>query len=1010
MKKPLINDRLGLLNWIRPFGLLLGGLFFLLLPMTASCEESGEKPLLDQALETVGLDRKDISIRPDLSDSVLALSLFQKWIKSPLEAPREAQSIAQGLLETASRPYSFLRALAQPADISCPPFRKANLRSGFTLPAALPDELAQAIGLLLDAFQGAEEILSPMMTRVSPEESKLLEKYFYPEAASKATGEEETEGLPKTREMEEALRTVVKIDRGAILKAALIITEALERAVDIVTRVESWEEKVSTVSFMTPAGLVKIGGTGPDTHQEKAALIIDLGGDDTYNGEVASGRDGKCALVLDLDGNDNYLGKDFTQGAGFWGIGILRDLKGDDLYRAGRCSQGAGLFGVGLLVDGSGSDMYLGGSFVQAASLWGWGGLVDLEGEDSYLCGHTGQAYAGVMGVSCLSDREGNDKYLSGSGAPDRREPGMNQSFSQGFAVGMRDMVAGGFALLADGSGNDHYQCGYFGQGSSYWMAVGILYDERGTDTYTARRYSQGAGIHFSLGLLLDVEGNDHTYAWGVSQGCGHDYGIGMLVNESGDDTYVSGWLCMGASEANGIGLFLDNAGNDGYDNTQGMAVGRLIQNRRAGGPGIFVDTGGKDRYSGPGADNSMWGANRWSIGMDGKQTSPGGVHLSPPEGPPPLNKTAEKEKREETDRLSKRLSMSETLPRQEKIENLLSVASHWGHEREIPKKAGEILIEVDPAESVPVVLDYLDTPNIMSLVYMGTFFSVHADTALTLLIEKAEDPNSRISSRALSYLGRLRDTRALNACIKGLGHGSWRVRSSAAGAMGEMLDKKRLKDLIPMKKVFDEARKEGNPALLEGYLRKDRNPLKVLSVLTRAASLDIPTYRRLAEPPIEEEKNEWVDDFSRVLIGYMDETVDLLDKWIKDIQESEKITPRIEECLDDPDPAVRKAAAYSLGQLEDTPALPRLLSLLKDPAPWVRDAAVLALARFGDEAVEPLVSAMGTEGPSFKILGLDVLGRIKSEESGKIPERYMNDPHPGVRRAAGQALKNNGN
>lgn len=127
-------------------------------------------------------------------------------------------------------------------------------------------------------------------------------------------------------------------------------------------------------------------------------------------------------------------------------------------------------------------------------------------------------------------------------------------------------------------------------------------------------------------------------------------------------------------------------------------------------------------------------------------------------------------------------------------------MASHWGHEREIPKKAGEILIEMDPEESVPVVLNFLDTPNIMSLVYMGIFFSVHADTALTLLIEKAEDPNSRIRSRALSYLGRLRDTRALETCIKGLGHGSWRVRSSGAGAVGEMLDKKRLKDLIPMK------------------------------------------------------------------------------------------------------------------------------------------------------------------------------------------------------------------
>ncbi len=1000
-----MNDRPDVLNRPRALGLLVGILLFLLLPLNAPCRETGEAPLLDQALEHVGLDRKDIHIRADLSESVLALSLFQKWIEAPLEAPREAQDVATGLLQACSRPYFFLRALALPADIECPSFVKADLCPNITLPADLPEELAPAVGLLLDAFRRAEEILSPLMTKVSQEELSLLEKTFYPEAASKAKRDEGTEGLPKTQEMKDALRVATKIDRKAILKAALIITEALERTVNILVRVDSWEGTVSTISFMTPAGLVKIGGTGPDRHQERAALIIDLGGDDTYQGEVASGRDGQCALVIDLDGDDNYLGNDFTQGAGFRGIGILWDLKGDDLYRAGRCSQGAGLFGVGLLIDGSGFDTYLGESFVQAASLWGWGGLVDLEGEDSYLCGHSGQAYAEVMGVSCLSDLQGNDKYLSGSGVPDRREPGMNQSFSQGFAVGIRDRVAGGFALLADGSGNDHYQCGYFGQGSSYWMAVGMLYDERGTDTFVARRYAQGAGIHFSLGLLLDAEGNDHTFSWGVSQGCGHDYGIGLLVNESGDDTYVSGWLCMGASEANGIGLFLDNAGDDGYDNTQGMAVGRLIQNRRAGGPGIFVDAGGRDRYSGPGNDDSVWGSNRWSIGMDGKQTPSGGVHLSSPEGPPPPNKTAEKEKREERDKLTKRLSRAEALPTREKVGQLLSVASHWGHERAIPKQAGKSLLAVDPVDSAPVILSFLDTPNILSLIYMGTFFSVHAYTAFPLLLEKAENPDTRIHSRALHYLGGLRDTRALPSCIKGLEHASWKVRASATGAVGKILDKKRLKDLVPLKKILDTARKESTLALIEDYLRKTPNAPKILSILTRAAPMDYQTYRRLAEPPTEG-KDEWEDDFSHVLFKYRNETAALLEKWIKDIQEDQIIAPRIEQCLLDPDPGVRQAAAYSIGQLEYTPGIARLLSLLNDPDPWVRDAAVLALARFGDAVVGPLASKMEAGDSLFKILGLDILGSIDSAASRAVQERYVHDPHAGVRRAAGQAMK----
>ncbi len=1000
-----MNGRPGVFNRSHSLGILIGILLFLLLPVNGPCEESRKVPLLDQALETVGLARNDIQIRPDLSDSVQVLSLFQKWIKAPLAAPREAQGMARELLKAATRPQVFLNTLARPADCEPPSLQTANLGPHFILPPGLPEELAQGILLLLDALQSAEEILAPLMSRVSPEESRLLEKYVYPEAASRETRDKETQGLPKTREIKEALRILEKIDRMAILESALVLTQALEKTVDILARVGSREGALDPVSFMTPVGRVKIGGTGPDTYREEAALIIDLGGDDTYHGEVAAGRDGRCALVLDLDGDDLYLGEDFTQGAGFRGIGILWDLKGDDLYRAERCSQGAGLFGIGLLVDGSGSDVYLGESFVQAASLWGWGGLIDLEGEDTYRCDHAGQAYAEVMGISCLTDVEGNDKYLSGARAPDRREPCMNQSFSQGFAVGMRDTAAGGFALLADGSGNDHYQCGYFGQGSSYWMAVGILYDERGKDTYSARRYSQGAGIHFSLGLLLDAEGNDHTCSWAVSQGCGHDYGIGMLINESGDDTYVSDWLCMGASEANGIGLFLDNAGDDGYDNPQGMAVGRLTPNRRAGGLGLFIDAGGKDRYSGPGGDNSVWGLNRWSIGMDGSQGPSGGVHLSPPQGPPPPNRTAEKQRQKELDRLSSLLRRAEALPQPAKTEDLLAAASHWGHERDLPKEAGERLLALDGAQTVPLVAAFLDTPEIMTLIYMQTFFSVHACTALPLLIKKAQDPDSRVRARALSYLGALRDTRALTACIKGLDHDSWKVRSSAVGAVGDILDKNRLKGLLPFKEVLAKARERRDPTPLEGYLREAQDPLKALSVLTRSAPLDYATYRRLKKLPEKDKKTEWLNDFSHVLFEHLDETVALVEKWIADIQESRKIAPRIKALLNDPDPGVRKAAAYSLAQLEDTTALPHLLSLLKDPAPWVRDAAVLALARFGNTAVDPLSCAMDAEGSSFKILALDLFGRIKGREAEKIIGKYLNDPHPGVRRAAGQAL-----
>ncbi|MCA8918676.1 MAG: hypothetical protein KDB32_06325, partial [Planctomycetes bacterium] len=104
-------------------------------------------------------------------------------------------------------------------------------------------------------------------------------------------------------------------------------------------------------AFDGPWGRVVVGGDGPNVYEgDDFVAIIDLGGDDTYRGRVASGigYPGRPAIsfVLDLAGDDRYLGDDFTQGFGFLGVGILHDLGGgDDVYKSRFCAQGCGLCG-----------------------------------------------------------------------------------------------------------------------------------------------------------------------------------------------------------------------------------------------------------------------------------------------------------------------------------------------------------------------------------------------------------------------------------------------------------------------------------------------------------------------------------------------------------------------------------------------------------------------------------------------------------------------------------------
>jgi HEAT repeat protein len=108
---------------------------------------------------------------------------------------------------------------------------------------------------------------------------------------------------------------------------------------------------------------------------------------------------------------------------------------------------------------------------------------------------------------------------------------------------------------------------------------------------------------------------------------------------------------------------------------------------------------------------------------------------------------------------------------------------------------------------------------------------------------------------------------------------------------------------------------------------------------------------------------------------------------------------------LNDLEPALRKTAAYSLGQMNAKSALPKLIALLNDPYLEVRDASVLSIAYFQDEAIDPVRLAMKGESPSFKILALDVLSKMKNDRAKALLEEYLNDPNPNVSRMAKQAL-----
>lgn len=501
----------------------------------------------------------------------------------------------------------------------------------------------------------------------------------------------------------------------------------------------------TTVSFCFD-GPVRwvIGGRGRNIYTEDCPfeLIIDLGGNDFY-GEGIGGAVGpagkRISVVVDIEGDDTYTSDSpVSQGCGLMGLGGVLDLEGCDVYRAGDFSQGAGLMGYGFLIDLEGDDYLTGGTFSQGAGCLGYGILFDGTGDDFRRVDMFGQGFGGPGGKGVLVDMSGSDCLLAGFRySHEPLLPDDNQSMSQGFAMGLRPLIAGGIGLLADfGSGNDTYRVEVFGQGSSYFYGLGLLYDEEGQDSYSAAQYSQGSGIHLSSGCLWDGDGDDSYFSRnGPAQGSAHDLSTGFLIDGGGND-----WYCSDGGQSlsltNSATIFIDFSGNDTYC-VRGGGQGEARWARGSSGVGVFLDLADHDIY-GAGADSTGWMVNEYGTGIDLARVTPEASNPQDPVGDP------------------------ESLD----LDSLFSVASEWGvgpnrdrviaHREELASK-GEEAVQY-------IIENHMGTLSGLESRAMEKVFKENADASMEQLLDllgRVDSLPRRNASNLIYFLGKAEDERA---------------------------------------------------------------------------------------------------------------------------------------------------------------------------------------------------------------------------------------------------------
>lgn len=250
------------------------------------------------------------------------------------------------------------------------------------------------------------------------------------------------------------------------------------------------------------------------------------------------------------------VGLDWRGFASFTYLGLRIDVAGvgDDSHRS-LDSQ--------LTLDLGGNDRYLGraGGGMGSCSL-----LIDLAGDDTYKVPDLSTG-AGLLGIGMAYDLAGLDVFR-----------GKSLCFGAGLA---------GVGVLFKDGGHDTYQSSAMTQGFGEF-GLGLLLDTRGNDTYNAQFLAQGAARTRGVGWIQDRQGSD-TYKCGglvlnsplfedvyysMGQGYAGGYredtggisgGVGLLTDAEGDDAYLGETYCQAASYWFSLGSTWDGGGHDAY-------------------------------------------------------------------------------------------------------------------------------------------------------------------------------------------------------------------------------------------------------------------------------------------------------------------------------------------------------------------------------------------------------------------------------------------------------------
>ncbi|MBU3678559.1 MAG: hypothetical protein FGM32_03015 [Candidatus Kapabacteria bacterium] len=744
---------------------------------------------VDTALALLGMRLADLSMPPDLLDRDPHRTLFHDSLfVDPLRATDWTDEVATALISRENlalrAAFSSLGKTVWPAK-EYPPMMPQKYRAYADTIQRQLRRVSPATKKLFDRFIESTSMAASMteMLRlvIRDQQNAKDSRWFVRQLDSIWTPsmedarltlwqvyDNEQHGTEVTSAISTSIETLPSTERVCSIGMELYL-DCLAQMQAVMSNNPSRKDSVRSVVINTPAGRFAIGGTGNDSYSGAYALIIDVGGNDTY--DLVESDSTMTQIIIDMDGDDIYRGQDHTLGSGHFGIGILIDRAGDDQYTARDFALGSGTYGIGILHDMAGNDVYRSRSNSQGAGIVGMGLLLDDTGHDLYVCASQSQAFGATRGVGILSDNAGNDRYIAVSPFADvLRYDDHQVSFAQGAALGSRPIMSGGVGLLIDASGNDLYSCDIYGQGTGYWFGLGALIDRAGDDRYDAYQYAQGSGVHFAVGLLNDLSGEDVYRSHGVSQGCGHDIATGILRDHAGNDTYMCESLSLGAGNANAVSILFDERGDDSYSAmNDGNTVGYSDMRRGYGMLGLFIDAAGRDRYGDTQQNDTTMVRSTYGILLD--------ADLNPSS----TTSSASTSSSAQSSGLSSRV---DSLFIQASASHLRFQNNVAPARKELGRRGNESLSFLETRMSTQMPRERLTLENVLPDLY-----ATHRDSTTALLDRSLSSADNATMSMAATVIGKVKAKEFIPKLTGMLSDTLWRRRRTAAATIGEIGD-----------------------------------------------------------------------------------------------------------------------------------------------------------------------------------------------------------------------------